>query len=305
MADFVLAGGSGFVGKNLTQRLLQEGHRVYILSTQRRSSTLRNVTYVHWDTEAGVMDSSFQLAECHLINLAGAGVADKRWTSARKAELLSSRINSLNTLYYAIQRGQLQTDHLVSASAIGYYGNHTGLCNEETAGDDSFLSLICREWEAAALRFSELNMSVGLVRIGIVLGKEGGALKEFLKPLRFGVAGIPSDGEQVYSWIHENDLVRALYFLSENKKPGIFNVVAPNPCTVNHLFDRILAYHRGAAVKIHAPSWALKLMLGEMSVEVLKSARVSSERLEKSGFTFHYPDADTCMKQLLSPGTHI
>lgn len=288
------------MGKKLTQRLLQEGHRVFILSTQSRRSTQRNVTFVKWDTEAGVIDPTFQLQDCHLINLAGAGVADKRWTAKRKEELLSSRVNSLNTLYQAVECGQLVSDQLVSASAIGYYGNHAGLCTEATPGDETFLSRICQAWEAAAQRFTTLGMTVSLARIGIVMGKEGGALKEFIRPLRFGMAGIPSDGNQYYSWIHVEDMARLLYFLSENKKSGIYNAVAPNPCTVNHLFDRILAYHRGPAVKIHAPSWALKLMLGEMSVEVLKSARVSSERLQQAGFVFQFPDADACMKDLLS-----
>lgn len=301
MANYIIAGGSGFVGTHLTDLLLKEGHVVYILSTRKQVSSRRNVHFVLWDTANKTIDNLSHLGECKVINLAGAGVADKRWTPERKREIIDSRVDSLDTLYHAIQSGLMHTDHVVSASAIGYYGESNKVCIESDLSDESFLSSTCMIWEDAALKLQDLKCSLSIARIGIVLGKEGGALKEFLKPMQFRVAGIPANGQQIYSWIHVVDLCRMLYFLAENNKKGVFNAVAPEPSTVNQIFKEMIRVKNQFILKVHAPQFALKLILGEMAIEVLKSCHVSSQKIVDTGFVFQYPDISSCIQSLLKP----
>lgn len=302
MAKYILAGGSGFVGTALSKLLLSEGHQVYILSTRPQISTHRNLQYILWNTQKGTIDSSFTCTQAKLINLAGAGVAEKRWSHRRKAEILSSRVDSLNTLYQAVASGQLGITNLVSASAIGYYGEGNQPYHENSPADDSFLSSTCQQWEKAALAFEKLNIKVSIARIGIVMGKEGGALKELSRSLSFRIAGIPSNGEQVYSWIHLQDVCRLIYFLAENEKKGIFNAVAPEPVSLNRLMQAMINTQPGFVLKLHVPSFFLKVLMGEMAIEILKSSHVSSEKMEKSGFIFRFKNIEACMNDLFNPG---
>lgn len=301
MANYIIAGGTGFVGTHLSKLLLDEHHSVFILSTKEvlPISDDENLRYIHWDPSKRFIDSAFQLDDCHIINLAGAGVVEKRWTNARKIEILESRTHSLQTLFQAVEKKQLKATHLVSASAIGFYGEAARLFTEKDPSDDSFLSATCRKWEEAAWQFAQLNLPVAIARIGIVLGHEGGAFKELIKTLPFGIAGIPSDGKQIYSWIHVDDVCRVLYFLSMNHKEGIFNAVAPYPCSVNTIFDEITKRHKSFLLKMHVPQFVLDIMLGEMAEEVLKSAFVSSKKIEDEGFDFLYPDIQHCVAKLM------
>ncbi|MBL7766181.1 MAG: TIGR01777 family oxidoreductase [Chitinophagaceae bacterium] len=299
MAHYILSGGSGFIGKHLSRLLLSEGHQVVVLSTREQQSHTEGLQYVRWDTQAGIIHGQFLESDYHIINLAGAGVAEQRWTAARKEEIIQSRAKSLQTLYQAIASGQIKSSHLVSASAIGFYSEIGILHTEEEQGDRSFLSTTCQLWEAEAHRFEALQVKVAIARIGIVLGKEGGAMAAFLKTVRFGVAGIPSDGRQIYSWIHVQDMARMLYYLSVQKAEGTYNAVAPYPVSINTLFDSMLQYHPGFVVKMHVPSFAIEMMLGEMAVEVLKSSEVSAGKIMEAGFEFKFPVIDACMKDLM------
>jgi uncharacterized protein (TIGR01777 family) len=302
MGKYIIAGGTGFIGTHLTALLRKEGHEVYVLTTQksRLSFTEKGHQFVYWQPKERYIDEAFSLSECKLINLAGAGVAEQRWTAARKKEILDSRIDCLDTLYLAVEKKQLQVQHLVSSSAIGYYGEGYKLFAEDDLGDDSFLSSVCRKWEEAAWQFARHHIPVAVIRTGIVLGKEGGALKEFLKPLRFGVAGIPSDGHQIYSWIHVEDISRIFYYLSSKNKEGIFNGVAPHPASVNTIFAALIRHIHPFFMKVHAPDISLKLLLGEMSIEVLKSTNVSSEKILQDGFRFLYEEIDPCIDALMT-----
>lgn len=299
----VIAGGSGFVGKALGKLLLKNGYAVYVLTTQknkaRSGDNSGGVRFIHWDPATNYLDPSFTPGPCRLINLAGAGVAGKRWTPARKKEILDSRVQSLQTLYGAVSRGQLRATHLVSASAIGYYGGYDGLCTEETAGDTSFLSQTTQQWEAAALAFEQLAIPVAIARIGIVMGKEGGAMREFLKTLSMGVAAIPSGGRQIYSWIHITDLCRLLHFLSGRKVQGIFNAVSPAPVSMDALFDAMIKHTRPFFFRMHIPDALLRLVLGEMAIEITKSTLVSSRKILDQGFQFSYPTIGECMDDLM------
>lgn len=302
-ASYVIAGGSGFVGRDLSRLLQENGHAVYVLTTQQRkageSAGQSGIRYIHWDPSRDFLDTQSLPSSCKLINLAGAGVADKRWTAARKREIMESRVQSLQTLYRAVESGQLKATHLVSVSAIGYYGGQEGLCVEETAGDASFLSSTTQQWEAAATQFEQLGLPVARARIGIVLGKEGGAMREFLKTLSLGIAAIPSHGKQIYSWIHIKDLCRILYFLSEKKEQGVFNAVAPEPVSMNALFEAMIKHTHPFFFRIHVPDAFLKIVLGEMAIEITKSTLVSARKILDHGFQFKYPTIGECMDDLM------
>ena len=302
MGKYIIAGGSGFVGTALSQLLIKEGHLVYILSTKVRQSTHRNLQYILWNTSLKTIDKAFAIKDAKLINLAGAGVAEKRWTVSRKAEILNSRIESLQSLYLGIESGQLGITHMISASAIGFYSGGNQPYMESSQGDESFLSATCQKWEEYASKIETLGVKVGIARIGIVLGTQAGALKELNKTLKFGVAGIPSDGKQIYSWIHLQDVCRLLYFMAENEKSGIFNAVAPEPVSLNRMFEAMIASQRKMALRLHIPTFVIKLLLGEMAIEILKSSEVSASKIVQSGFIFNFNTIETCMEDLL--GSH-
>ena len=245
------------------------------------------------------MQEDFLLEEVILVNLAGAGVADKRWDAKRKREILESRIQSIQTLYNAIERKQIQVRYFISASAIGYYGETIEPCDERSAGDESFLSKTCQLWEAAAFKMQELSIPVAIVRVGIVLGKQSGAFQELAKPLQFGIAAIPSDGKQVYSWIHIDDIAGIFYFLSKHKITGIFNGVAPKPATVNTLFDAMKRFATRYFITMHIPSFVIKMIVGEMAVEVLKSCIVRSDKIQQQGFAFTFPSTEEAIQNIM------
>lgn len=299
MDHYLISGGSGFIGKSLCHLLLQQGHHVSILSTKPNYQAFHpNIQVIGWDTQNKSIHENLADQSYHVINLAGAGVADKRWTAKRKREILQSRQDALDTLFLAQQQGKLRMSHLTSASAIGYYGLQTGLCDELTAGDESFLSEVCQQWEQSASRFQSLQIPMAIVRVGIVLGKEGGAFKEFIKPMKFGIAGIPGHGKQLYSWIHVHDITALFYFVSQHQLHGVYNGVAPRPVSLNRLFDEIVKHKKGVFAKIHAPAWIINMALGGMSIEILKSTEVSSNKIQQAGFQFKFKEIQEAIRDL-------
>lgn len=295
MAYFVLAGGSGFIGRTMKRILLNQGHQVDILSTRKSRDT------IFWNPEKEFIESTFTCRDAFLINLAGAGVADQRWSSARKEEIFKSRIQSLKTLYKATAQGQLGVQKLVSASAIGYYGNQPGPHTETSSCDDSFLSRVCQRWEEEAQSFEKLTVPVSILRVGIVLGSDAGAWKALSQSFPFGVAFLPGGGEQVYSWIHVEDISRLLIQMALSADTGIVNGVAPEPATLKEIVLAAMRADAKQRVMIPVPDWAIRLALGEMSIEVLKSCIVQSERISQMPFEFHFPDIASCMQQIMKP----
>lgn len=301
MLKYIIAGGSGFVGNALCSLLLRQNHEVIVLSTKIKLpiSFHPQLKFVYWNPSEHTIDKKFFCKDAVIVNLAGAGVAEKRWTHLRKQEIVLSRVQSLETLYKAIQSKQIEANYLLSASAIGWYGEGDKNFTEETECDTAYLATVCKQWEIEAMKFKNLNIPVGIARIGIVLGNGAGAFHEFLKPLKFGIAGIPAGGNQIYSWIHLEDLCQALQFLSTNKQQGIYNVVAPNPVTVLSIFNEMVACRKSISLKIPVPAFLLKMIMGEMSVEILKSCIVSSKKLQSLGFEFQFPNIKSCIKQLM------
>jgi uncharacterized protein (TIGR01777 family) len=304
MAIVLITGGTGMIGTRLTQLLVDRGYEVIILS--RESSgvkrELRGVSYANWDIEKQSFDKEAFSKPDHIIHLAGAGVADKRWTKKRKQEIVNSRTQSSALIVKALKEIPNQVQTVVSASAIGWYGPDTADSSrngfkEDSLPDRAFLGETCRLWESSIEPVEKLGKRLVKLRTGIVLSKDGGALAEFKKPLKAGVAAILGDGKQIISWIQADDLCRMYIEAIENRNlQGAYNAVAPQPVTNKQLTLALAKQMRGKwFLPVHVPSFVLKIVLGEMSVEVLKSATVSSEKIEALGFYFSYPTIEAAL----------
>lgn len=295
MAIILITGGTGLIGTALTKELLNKNHDVIILtrSPQKYSNTSR-LSYAGWDLKKQVIDAAAIARTDYIVHLAGAGVADKLWTKKRKKVIVESRTKSSELIIKGLRENANDVKAVIAASAIGWYGTdkiHSKQFVETDTSSDDFLGNTCKEWEASVEPVASLEKRLVKLRTGIVLTKEGGALKEFKKPLYFGIAAILGSGKQIVSWIHIDDLVRLYIYAIENEKlSGVYNAVAPAPVTNKNLVIELAKTTRGKFyIPVYVPSFVLKLVLGEMSIEVLKSATVSCEKIKKEGYIFLYP----------------
>lgn len=315
MPTVLITGGTGMIGTALSRHLLSEGYNVIILSRNPRETAVRhnlgterrifrssgNLFYSRWDIDRMTIDATAISEADYVIHLAGAGVADKRWTAARKKEILESRTRSSALLLKCLQNNPNKIKAVISASAIGWYGSDNGkVFTEEDPAAGDFLGQTCAAWENSIQPVVELGKRLVKLRLGIVLSNEGGALREFKKPLALGVAAILGDGKQMTSWIHIDDLCRGFLFAIENRElEGVYNLAAPEPVD-NKTLMLTLAQNRKrkSYVSFNVPSSLLKLALGEMSVEILKSATVSSLKIQQAGFNFIYPNIKSAINNL-------
>jgi uncharacterized protein len=295
MATMLITGGTGLVGKALSKALLECGHHVIILSRTPKKSSHSYLSYASWDVEKMEIDKSAIAQADHIIHLAGASVAEKRWSDRRKKEIRDSRVESGNLLVKSLKEINNKVKTVISASAIGYYGPDPAIPNphpftEDDPPADNFLGEICREWEEAIQPVAYMDKRLVKLRIGIVLSNEEGMVKEFKKPLRFGIASILGNGKQMISWIHIDDLVNMFLFALDNEHiEGVFNAVGPKPVSNKEFVLALAKKLRGKfAVPVYVPSFVLQIMLGEMSYEVTKSATVSADKILQEGFSFKY-----------------
>lgn len=299
----LIAGGSGLVGKRLTTLLIQKGYYVNILSRSSRKSANPNVTYYKWNIEQEDIDID-SLDVDFIINLAGAGIADKRWTTARKKEILESRTKSSVLIASVLAKHNLTFKHYIGASAIGIYGSsdQSLLSETQTSFEDEFMVDVCQQWEKAHHNIISSSDKFSILRIGIVLSTKGGALKEILKPLLIGRLGTYfGNGNMIYSWIHIDDLCQMCIDLVENNlKDGIYNAVSPNPSSNKHLVEKIIEAKNLTAIKMPTPSFIMKMVLGEMSNTILNSTSVSSAKIQEAGFAFNYPDLNIALADIFN-----
>jgi uncharacterized protein len=306
MQTIVLTGGTGLIGKALTQRLLKKGYKVIVLTrSMPGKQPEENLQYALWDVKAKKIDISALQKADHIIHLAGAGVVDKRWTNAYKKEIQESRTQSSALLIETLQQHENKVQTIVSASAIGWYGADTyetpqdGFI-EAAPPDNNFLGETCRLWEESVDAAATLGKRVVKLRTGIVLSNNGGALAEFKKPLKFGLATILGSGKQMVSWVHIDDLCRMYVEAIQNTNlKGAYNAVAPAPISNKTLtLELAKTIRRRFFIPVFVPSFVLKIMLGESSIEVLKSCTVSCEKIKQAGFAFLYPSIQAALMQL-------
>ena len=306
METVLITGGTGMVGKAITTHLLANGYKVIILTRQLpvTKNKVSAVEYALWDVYAQTIDITALQKADYIIHLAGAGVVDKKWTPAYKLEIQNSRTESSKLIIHTLNNNVNKVKTIVSASAIGWYGEDTFTHEKSFVETDKaaagFLGETCQLWEQSIEPVEALQKRLVKLRIGIVLSNDGGALAEFKKPIRLGVAGILGNGKQVVSWIHIDDLCRLFINALENDQlSGSYNAVAPAPVTNKTLTIELAKKMKGKFfIPLHVPAFILKVMLGDRSIEVLKSVTVSSEKIVKTGFTFLYPTINLALKQL-------
>ena len=289
------------VGRALVNHLLKKNYRVTILT--RNMDNLKpekGVDYALWDVKKGEIDVSAIAKADAIIHLAGAGVMDKKWTAEYKKEILESRTKSSELLIDTLRKNKHNVKVIVSASAIGWYGEDKipgHFFTEDEPYDKDFLGEVCMQWEKSTEPAEQLGIRVCRLRTGIVLSKEGGAYPEFKASLKFGIASILGNGKQVISWIHIDDLCRAYIYALENEMmKGSYNAVAPAPVKNKLLTLTIADKVKGKFyIPVHVPQFVLQTMMGKRSIEILKSTAVSSKKIMKEGFTFLYPEIKTAI----------
>jgi uncharacterized protein (TIGR01777 family) len=298
----LITGASGLVGTALGQELKRAGHTVCRLVRPGTVDTGSDSGGfdVKWDPATGELGGAAVGADA-VVNLAGAPIADKRWSEERKKVLRSSRVDSTRALVGALEKMAARPDVLVSASAVGYYGNRGDeILTEESAPSKDFLGALAREWEEEAIKAEALKIRVVRARFGIILAKDGGALPQMRKPFQFGLGGKLGNGQQWMSWITLADVVAILRVALENRSVrGAVNLVSPQPVR-NAEFTKVLAETMHRPAFLGAPAFALRLAMGEMADGMLlASERVQPAVLWKLGYRFQHPELAGALKSIL------
>lgn len=290
----LVTGGSGFVGTKLRSVLAAHGHWVSIASRspQTPRDGIAGVDYVPWLPDLGKYDA--------IVNLAGANIFGRRWSESYKAEIRSSRIDTTQRIVDALAAAPKKPAVLVNASAIGFYGDQGDRPLDENArpGDD-FLAEVCQAWEREALKAQSHGVRVVLCRTGVVLGRDGGALKQMLLPFKLGLGGPIGSGKAWFSWIHVHDLAELIHAaIVDPAYSGPMNGVAPGACT-NREYTKALgrALHRPTIFPL--PPIALSAMFGEVADVLTASQRCTPAVAQKAGFQFKYPDIDSALQHIL------
>lgn len=282
MSKILITGGTGLVGSELTKMLMHNNHKVVILSREPKKEN-----EFRWDFSKGFIDDKAFENVDYIIHLAGAGIADERWTEKRKKIIIDSRVQTANLLFKKVLELKIDLKGFISASGIGYYGAITSeeIFEETDKPNNDFLGKVCVQWENAAHQFSKLAIPVTILRTGVVLSKKGGALEKMRTPI---ISPLGS-GNQYLSWIHMEDLCQ-MYIdaVEKDNFSGIFNAVAPEHHTSTS-FSKILAKSiKRPYVGINVPSFALKLFFGDLAIILLEGSRVSAKKIEMSGYSFRF-----------------
>jgi uncharacterized protein (TIGR01777 family) len=296
--NFLVTGATGFIGQKLVRALLRDGQRVTVLTRQPRQAAWL------FDGQVDCIDSMALLPASRridvIVNLAGARILGWRWSAARKAALRRSRVTLTETVVAWIARAEHKPQLLLTASAIGYYGNQArgddSILTEAAPPQPMFMSDLCREWEQAALLAGEHGVRVVRMRLGVVLGRQG-ALPMMLLPVKLGLGGPLGGGAQWQSWMHVDDVVGGMAFLCRSASAGVYNFTAPESLTQAR-FNRIAAKVLGRPYWLPTPGWPMRLALGEQADLLLEGARVAPERLQAAGFAFAYPQLEGALRDI-------
>ncbi|MEP0202597.1 MAG: TIGR01777 family oxidoreductase [Halioglobus sp.] len=293
----LITGGTGFIGSLLQQVLSEAGHELLVLTRQTLSPERDGST-----TFLQSLDELPDTANVDaIVNLAGASLADKRWSTGYKKTIVDSRIETTASVVALCRRLQVKPSVLVSGSAIGYYGAQGAEKLDESAGQgEGFSAQLCGDWEHEASAVEAMGIRLCLMRLGVVLDSDGGAFVEMVKPFRLGVANWIGSGDQYLSWIHRRDAVGAIVFMLEHGDVhGVLNVTAPHPVTSKE-FCRALKRHLHTWLTVPMPAGVMRLLVGEMADELLvQGQRVLPLNLQNAGYAFQHPDLDSALATLV------
>lgn len=295
----LITGATGLIGSEIVRQCKEREIPVHYLTTSKKKIITQTGYHgFYWNPKSGEIDENCFEGVTAIINLAAASIS-KRWTDSYKKKILSSRVNTLNTLYKGLKKyktlnrkGYDAITSFVSASAIGVYPDSLSkyYTEKETLVDDSFLGEVVEVWENGADRFKSFDFSVAKIRIGLVMSANGGALPQMVKPIKYYVGAAFGSGQQWQSWIHISDLARIFLFAVENRLDGVYNGVGPNPVTNNKLVKEIAKVLDKPIILPNIPEFVMKLILGEMSYLLFASQRVSCKKISEEGFNFMYPN---------------
>ncbi len=299
MKTVLIAGGSGLIGTRLSEMLQADGYEVRWLSRKLEKNNIYK-TFI-WNPDTQTIDTHALIGVDTVINLAGAGIADKRWTPARKKLIIESRTFSTKLLFDTLTTQKNTVTTYLSASAIGFYGDRGNdlMTENSTPGTTGFLTESTIAWENAVAPFFKTNIRTALLRIGIVLSKSGGALPELEFPFKFGIGAYFGRGKAWYSCVHIDDVCRMFIWAIENKNAkGFYNAVMPTPMRNYDLTKAIGAAKNKNFIYLPVPPFGLRIMMGEMASVVLNSTKVIPEHAVKEGFNFLFPDVKSALQKI-------
>lgn len=300
----LITGGTGLIGKALCTEFVADGHDVTVLSRnpEKAQGKMPSGTKLEqWDSKTANGWGHLADGADAIINLAGAGIADGRWTASRKEVIYQSRLDAGKAVVEAVEAAKNKPSVVLQASAVGYYGvdNGNNMLTESSGPGSDYLAQVCFDWEASTSALDKMGIRRPILRTGIVLSNDGGAWPKIKLPFLMVIAGGPlGSGKQWYPWIHIDDEVRAIKFLLENEQAnGAFNLSAPNPVT-NKELAQTTGRVMGRPSLMPAPEFAMKAVLGEMATVVLDGQRAVPQKLEEMGFEFEYAYAEDAIREL-------
>lgn len=300
MKKVLISGGSGLVGSKLTEMLLAKGYEVAHLS--RSSGGASKVKTIVWDVDQMQLNAAEISEYDHIIHLAGAGIVDEKWTEERKRVILESRTKSAQLLRNAMAQNDKKPASFVSASAVGYYGFVTSdhIFKESDEAGNDFLAETCQAWENEVDQIKKFDIPTSKIRIGLVMSKAGGALKEMAKPIKLGFGAALGSGKQYMPWIHIEDLCRIFIYAMEHKLNGAYNAAAPAENQVNNnAFTKAVARALKKPLWLpNVPAFVMKLILGSRSLLVLEGSRVDAQKIVSEGFEFNYEKLDKALNEI-------
>tara|TARA_Y100001934_G_scaffold45939_1_gene55588 strand:- start:480 stop:1391 length:912 start_codon:yes stop_codon:yes gene_type:complete len=300
MKSILITGGTGLIGTKL-YKFLKEKHFNVIVLTRRESLSIENKDFVLWDPEKNILDTNkIENIDC-VINLAGESIDGSRWTNKYKKRIMDSRVISTRFLFTKLKSLKNKPKVLVSASAVGCY--HEDTLNEQDETSDlnhNFLGDVVKKWEFESRKFEDIGIKTSILRIGVVLSKEGGMLRK-LYPLFLLGLGVPiGSGKQILSWVHIDDMVAIIFKCINENLSGIFNIVAPekiNNIGFTKLLSKRISFIRLPSF-IKAPKFLVRIIFGEQSTLVLNGLNISSKKIEKTGYVFKFPTMDGALKNI-------
>lgn len=300
MSTILISGGTGLVGRHLAAALTERGYEVMLLS-RRDASDFTYSTY-KWNPEQQEIAHDAITRADYVVHLAGVNISEERWTVDRKQEIVESRVKSGELLMNSIRKNNKKIRAFISASAVGYYGTETSekIFIETDYPASDFMGTTCEKWEKPANGIAKQGIRSVILRIGVVLAREGGALPKMISPIQYGLGSALGDGKQYMPWIHMDDLIGIfLKSIEDEQMSGVYNAVAPDS-TNNESFTQLAAkILKKPFFMPKIPAFVLRLVFGEMAVIVLKGSRVSADKIVQSGYQFIHPELKTALEDVL------